>query len=76
MWRVSLRVANSREVLDATRIHPDDYGEAWRLLQKAGVSSATFSAAASKGGGLGSDTVEKLRRMPPSRSSIYCATLV
>ena len=39
-----LRVSNSREVLDATRIHPDDYGEAWRLLRKAGVSSDETSA--------------------------------
>ena len=61
-----LRVSNSREVLDATRIHPDDYGEAWRLLQKAGVSSDDVARAASKGGGLGSAIVEKLRRLPPS----------
>ena len=61
-----LRVANSREVLDATRIHPDDYGEAWRLLRKAGVSSDDVQRAATKGGGLGSAIVEKLRRLPPS----------
>ena len=61
-----LRVSNSREVLDATRIHPDDYGEAWRLLQKAGVSSDDVTRAAVKGGGLTADTVQKLRRMPSS----------
>ena len=54
-----------REVLDATRIHPDDYDECWRVLKKAGVSSDDVQSA-SKGGGLGSAIVEKLRRLPPS----------
>ncbi len=61
-----LRVANSREVLDATRIHPDDYDECWRVLKKAGVSSDDVTRAASKGGGLNQDMVQKLRRLPPS----------
>ena len=61
-----LRVAQSKEALDATRVHPDDYAEAWRVLRKAGVAAGEITRAATRGGGLGRECVEKLRRLPAS----------
>ena len=56
-----LRVPNDAEPLDGTRVHPEAYGDARRLLRRAGVSDADLSSLTARGGGLSPEHAAALR---------------
>ena len=49
------------EPLDATRVHPESYPEARKLLRGAGVDEVALRALARRGGGLDDDARARLQ---------------